>query len=399
MNIFNSLGSNYNLDLVLNTLFSEGNLKSMDRLTDLLTQKFGGEALLLYKGREAIELSLRLSKLSKDDKVAICGYTCYAVYKAVVNVGMTPIFIDIDDGLNFSAEALSKKLKQEEKIKAVIIQNTLGYPCDIKGIKSVVERNDLILIEDLAHSVGVKYSSGQLAGTVGDFVILTFSQDKLIDGVSGGALIVRNKKYYSEKIEMNYISVKQAIIDKLYPLMTFSIRKLYPYFGIGKTLHYLLKKIRILSNPMTYADSNSLHVLSGWYTVVVLRELEDLERNISHRKKIANVYSNKLNKKLLISEVLKSLDNSSNLRFPLLVENRQSLINFLKKSGIYVSDIWYDAPVAPHKYMDKVKYDNSCKRSEEVSKKMLNLPTHKNVSEKEAEYISELVNLWLQKQL
>ena len=195
MAIFNSLGSNYNFEFVLRSLFTKDAGKSRAALLGLLRKKYSGDVVLTYKGREALTLCLELSKLPKESVVAINGFTCVAVYKAVEEAGYAVELLDNELGdLNFTAKILEEKLKKNPQIKAVIIQNTLGYPCDIEEIDKICKKNNLVLIEDLAHCVGASYSSGMEAGTIGDFTCLSFSQDKMIDAVSGGALVIRNKK-------------------------------------------------------------------------------------------------------------------------------------------------------------------------------------------------------------
>lgn len=182
MNIFNSLGSNYDFQFVLKSLFSRGG----GDLKKILEDKYKGRVTLTRKGREAIELAL--SGLPPGSLIAINGFTCFAVYEAIKKAEHKALYLDIDKGdLNFSADTL----KRAFNVKAVIVQNTLGYPCDIEKIAQICKENKIILIEDLAHCVGTKYESGVEAGTVGDFVALSFSQDKMIDAVSGGALIKR----------------------------------------------------------------------------------------------------------------------------------------------------------------------------------------------------------------
>src|SRR2546428_552227 len=81
------------------------------------------------------------------------------------------------------------------------IQNTLGYPCNIEEVKLICEQKKITLIEDLAHSIGTTYNNGVESGTMGDMTILSFSQDKIIDGISGGALITNHK------IEKNFLNL------------------------------------------------------------------------------------------------------------------------------------------------------------------------------------------------
>jgi dTDP-4-amino-4,6-dideoxygalactose transaminase len=394
MNIFNSLGSNYDFQFILQLLRTP-NIDTK-KLKETLETKYQGKSALFYKGRHAIQFALQLLNLPKNSAVAVNGYTCFAVYEAISRAGLKTEFVDITVGdLNFSAESLEQKLNINPSIKAVIIQNTLGTPCDIKRISEICKQRNLILIEDLAHSPGTTYAHGIEAGTVGDFVALSFSQDKMIDAVSGGALVVRNPTYrnFSELKLRNVSFGQQFFIDSFYPIWTFLIRKLYAV-GLGKLLHQILKSFRLLSMPMQ-EEGVGLYGLAPWYAGLAGKELEDLEENIKHRRKIARVYASSLDSKILVPKTIEVLENSTNLRFPILISDRSGLIAHLKQYGVYVSDIWYDAVVAPKKYMTKLDYKGDCPNAERVAEKMLNLPTHRNINVEEAQIISKRINQWL----
>lgn len=392
MNIFNSLGSNYDLKFILKSLTAEG--ESSAKLKTFLEEKYGGKALLFYKGREAIEAALRSLKLPPKTKVAINGFTCYAVYKAVVDAGYSVTYIDVSDNdLNFSAEAFQNHLKENPDIKVLIIQNTLGYPCEAEEINKICKQKNIFLIEDLAHSAGTIYKSRVEAGSVGDFVALSFSQDKIIDAVSGGALIIRSEKYKNFQPEkLQPVKNSQQIRDRFYPRFTYKIRKLYP-FGLGKIIHAGLKKLNLLSLPM--GDTAGMHGLPDWYSKLAYNELNNLKVNEDHRRLIASVYAEKISQSILSKKLVEQISLSSNLRFPIFVKNRKALIDYLKGYGVYISDIWYDTPIAPKKYLHLTDYKNQCPVSEKISKEILNLPTHRNVSKEDAIKISGKINQWL----
>lgn len=395
MAIFNSLGSNYNLQYVLRSLFSDTTNQSQ-KLKNYLGEKYNGKTILTYKGREALTLALKTLDLPKGSGVAINGFTCCAVYKAVDEAGLTPVCLDLDEknlDLNFSPESLEKILTENKNIKVIIVQNTLGYPCDIEKIAQICKEKNIILIEDLAHCVGTKYGNGKETGTIGNFVVLSFSQDKVIDAVSGGALIDRHSGIASDlagrvrktsEVGFSNINNYQQLKDKLYPLLTFKIRKLYD-LGLGKALHYILKNLNLLSKPMQEGLYN-FYSLPNWYCNLALIEFRKLKEQINHRREIAKIYAKNLNKKILQNRITNKINLSANLRFPIFVENRGDLIKFLKKQKIFVSDIWYDS-VSPE-----------CPNAVEISKKILNLPTHINVTKKDALKIAERVNLWLKLQ-
>ncbi|MDO8657171.1 MAG: DegT/DnrJ/EryC1/StrS family aminotransferase, partial [Candidatus Levybacteria bacterium] len=277
-----------------------------------------------------------------------------------------------------------------KKIKVAVIQNTLGYPCDIEKIVQICKEKNIILIEDLAHCVGAKYSNNKEAGTMGDFVTLSFSQDKVIDAVSGGALVIRNKQYQKHILASQGQALRsyQQLRDHLYPLLTYKIRFLYDFY-LGKLLHYILKDLNFLSKPMQEGLYN-FYSLPDWYCNLTLVKFSKLKQELNHRREIAKIYAEKINDKVLSKNIIKNISLSSNLRFPVFLENppdgeasRGELIKFLKKSKIFVSDIWYDS-VAPE-----------CPNAVEISKKILNLPTHINIAKKDALIISEKINEWL----
>jgi dTDP-4-amino-4,6-dideoxygalactose transaminase len=391
--IFNSLGSNYSFGFVIKSLFCFFKKNNAIQLKQQLEKKYGGDSILLYKGREAIKLALEISGLPKGSKVGVNGFTCYVVNQAVTEAGYVPIYLDIGDwDLNFDF----KNLEKNKDIKVLIIQNTLGCPVDIISVKSFCNKNKVLMIEDLAHSAGGHYLDGSEIGCAGDFTALSFSQDKIIDAVSGGALIVRNNKYRGKLNEIEILNIPGVVQfrDTLYPLLTFVIRKLYP-FVIGKVLHYFVKKFKLLSDPMGVISKIEYHALPGWHASMALSSLQNLSRRIRHRRKISMIYINNLNENILSSGVIKNCDLSTNIRFPVFVENRAGLVRYLKNHDIFVSDIWYDAPVAPLKLINRTGYEKGdCLKAEVDAEQILNLPTHINVSEKEAERVCSLINKW-----
>jgi len=391
--IFNSLGSNYDFGFVIRSFFAISLGGESSKLRRFLDKKYQGKTALLYKGREAIKLALEISGVPKVSNVGVNGFTCFVVYQAITEAGYNPVYLDINGrNLNFDI----KNLRRGGDIRALIIQNTLGNPVDIVAIKSFCDKNKILLIEDLAHSVGSIYSNGVEAGCIGDFVALSFSQDKIVDAVSGGALVVRNKKFVSflNNIKYTTLPLNNQIHDRFYPQLTFIIRKLYP-LGIGKPLHLFLKKIKALSDPIGTISTIKYHYLPEWYSFLINLKFLQLDEEIKHKKMITNIYLENINKKVISPQVKDNFEASSNIRFPIFVKDRDNLIHFLKNNGVFVSDIWYDAPVAPAKLTNETDYGGECPNSELVSRQILNLPTHINVSKRDAEKISALINKWL----
>src|SRR3990172_1921120 len=114
MTIFNSLGSNYNLKYVWQSLFSDGHDQNR-KLVNFLEGKYNGKTILTYKGREAITLALKILNLPKKSCVVINVFICYGFYKAENEAVFTPFCLDLEEknsDLIFSPESLGKTLME-----------------------------------------------------------------------------------------------------------------------------------------------------------------------------------------------------------------------------------------------------------------------------------------------
>ena len=131
MAIFNSLGSNYSTHDVWRHLTAKSKKGAITEFSRKLGQHY--------------------------------GFTCYAVYKAVENAGFKALLIDIaPHQLNFSVGELKALHTKHLNLKAVIVQNTLGYPADMPAIAAYCQQAGLMVIEDLAHSIGASYADNLL---------------------------------------------------------------------------------------------------------------------------------------------------------------------------------------------------------------------------------------------
>ncbi|OGG08576.1 hypothetical protein A2154_00475, partial [Candidatus Gottesmanbacteria bacterium RBG_16_43_7] len=305
--------------------------------------------------------------------------------------------VDIDPKtLHYSARSLGALCRKDKAVKAVIIQNTLGFPVDIQSFKRVCRSRSLILIEDLAHSAGGTYKGKKSVGTIGDMVILSFSQDKIIDGISGGALVIRNRKFIpSQSPHLPEPSPSQQFKDRLYPFFTALIRKSYTW-GLGKILHRALRVTSLLSLPVQRRFRP--HSLPSWYAGLIFSSLSQNSESVSHRRQIARIYIDTLDSRLQLNVSGAQLMRATFVRFPIFVKNRQKLIDYLRLNGVYVSDIWYDAPISPKKYLAFTSYRHNCPSAEKVAENILNLPTHRFISTADAQEISHIINAWSKSQ-
>lgn len=345
-------------------LLTHGSNKDCIRLTNFLQKKYNGEAILTKNGRSALALALK-SYFNKGDRIIVNGFTCYAVFEAVKAAGLTPVFCDIETKtLNFDLDFLQKLCQKEQGIKGIVVQNTLGNPVDIQKIEKLAREHNLTIIEDLAHSAGVKYPDGREAGTVGTATILSFGKDKSIDTTSGGAVILRNSPLNAIQAPSKIPKISDTLRSRFYPLFGAICRGL-THVRLGGALMRLLVKIH-------------------W-----------VEKSADNRLDLA-CKINKFEAKLALEQLKKLNKNGEpSLREFYLVNNREDILKKLHRSGYYFDGFWYEKPVSPVRYYKKVHFpEETCKTAVLVANKIVNLPTYYSKSElREARKIIE-ENLW-----
>ena len=341
---------NYFLGLAANQkhvwrhLFTHGNEKDVAKLKGYLEERYGGKAILAKNGRSALTLALK-AYFNKGDKIIVNGFTCYAVYEAVKAAGLTPVFADISkDDLNFNVDTLSKVVDKDTV--GIIIQNTLGNPVDIKAIERFCGKYGLIIIEDLAHSAGVRYEDGREAGAVGAAAVLSFGKDKSIDTTSGGAVVLRHHHMNEVKAPALKPRRSDSRRERFYPLLGLICRRLTRIHLGGVLMRGLIK-----THFVERSADNKLDITrkpANFEAKLALSQLKNLRR--TGAKPLRDFY---------------------------LVRNRSEVLEKLKKHGYYFDSFWYEKPVSPVRYYEKVHFDEAaCPVATEVARKIVNLPNY-----------------------
>ncbi|MFZ5376951.1 MAG: DegT/DnrJ/EryC1/StrS family aminotransferase [Patescibacteria group bacterium] len=392
MLVFNSLGSNYSANfcwLAFSSIFHAKDLRPM--LTNRLATQFNGEVELFLKGRDAIEYSLMALGIGRGDEVITQAFCCSSIEEAVNRVGAKIQYADLLPGKTYpSLDSLELARQKSSNPKAVILQNLFGYRADDKAIRAWVKKNNLLLIDDLAQSWAAK--SGSISEDNADALILSFGRDKIVDAVSGGAAVVKNKK---QQVSLSAKAANFVVVrDLLYPILTWMIRRTYS-LQLGKALHFLAKKTGLMTNPIMSVVKN-MSPLPKQYSTLVLKRLETLEDEILHRREIAMIYYHGLKDLSAVRVVhdLTEIENGVNLRFIITCHQPQSLISFLSKKNIYISDRWYRKAIDCGSIDCPTSYSSgSCPNAEMMAQTVINLPTHGEVSHQHAiRIVNEIIN-------
>lgn len=375
MKVFNSLGSNFNFRSANSHAWGQGKAADLNLLQAKLAHVYGGQAQLYYQGRAALSWAV---KLTGAKHVIINGFTCQAVEQAILAAGANPVFADLaPESYHFDLERLRQAHQKQPEAGAVIVQNTFGYMVDIGPIANYCQANNLYLIEDLAHSLGLRYPDGRRAGSVGDLTMLSFGRDKHLDVVTGGALIVRNLKLQDRAPKMETVPITQRLHNRFYPLLTWWVRLNYAWPLLGRLWHFGLKKIGFLRPA---AGRLYLAPLPPYLARRILKGFSQLSADHLRRLKILNIYNPDQAHLPLV-------------RYPILAKNKQLLVQALTKAGFYLGDHWYDYPIYPARLAKTSTYKaGDCPQAETIANQVINLPLSCHLTLAQAKKIKAILD-------
>lgn len=147
-------------------------------------------AIALSSCTAALHLSLEAWNIGAGHEVITTPLTFAATANAVVHSGATPIFVDVDrDTLNLDPTQVEASVT--EHTRAILAVHMHGRPCNMKALRQIADRHDLLLIEDAAHAIEAEYH-GQKVGGMGDAGCFSFYATKNITTVEGGMLCTNN---------------------------------------------------------------------------------------------------------------------------------------------------------------------------------------------------------------
>ena len=103
------------------------------------------------RGRVALAALLKALNIGKGCAVAIQAFTCSALAEAVLSVGATPVWVDIEpDSFTMDADDLAKKISPQTK--AIVIQHSYGIPASMDELCALAVKHNIPVIEDCCHT-------------------------------------------------------------------------------------------------------------------------------------------------------------------------------------------------------------------------------------------------------
>ena len=151
-------------------------------------------AVVVSNGTAALHLAAMAAGIGAGDEVIVSSITFAASSNCVLYCGGTPVFADIkSDTYNIDPESIKKLITP--KTKAVVAVDFTGQAAELNEIRKICQENNLILIEDAAHSLGTIYD-GQPVGSIADMTTFSFHPVKTVTGGEGGAITTNDEELF-----------------------------------------------------------------------------------------------------------------------------------------------------------------------------------------------------------
>ena len=150
--------------------------------------------LAVSSGTSALEIALRALRLPRGSEVILSPYTYMASPTAVLNVGLVPIFVDMDpETYNIDPRLIEAAIT--DRTGAIMTVHFGGLACDMGAVLDIARRHALKVIEDSAHAHGSTWNDRGL-GTIGDVGCFSLGPGKNLTPGVGGAVMTNDLEIY-----------------------------------------------------------------------------------------------------------------------------------------------------------------------------------------------------------
>ena len=156
------------------------------------------ECVGVANGTDALELILRGLDLREGDEVIVPANTFVATVEAIVAVGSTPVFVDVDDDTLLVAAA-NIEAAITERTAAAIAVHLYGQMPDMDAISEVTRRAGVALVEDAAQAHGARWLDKR-AGSFGAAAAFSFYPGKNLGAFGDAGAITTNDTALSERL-------------------------------------------------------------------------------------------------------------------------------------------------------------------------------------------------------
>ena len=157
-------------------------------------------AVGVSSGSDALIIALMAEGIGHGDEVITSPFTFFATVGAIVRVGATPVFADIDP-VTFNIDPAAAARKITERTKAIIPVHLFGQAADMDPIMELAKAHGLVVIEDACQAIGAEYK-GRRVGSIGTYGAFSFFPSKNLGCFGDGGAVSCNDPERVKKLKI-----------------------------------------------------------------------------------------------------------------------------------------------------------------------------------------------------
>lgn len=308
-------------------------------------------------GLDALTLILKaymqLGVMNIGDEIIVPANTYIASILSVSANGLVPVPVEpCADTLQIDAEKIEAAITP--RTKGVMIVHLYGQCAYSDRIADICRRYNLKLIEDNAQAHGCLYG-GRRTGSLGDAAAHSFYPGKNLGALGDGGAVTTDDSRLADMVRClaNYGSSEKYI---------------FRYKGMNSRLDEM-------------------------QAAVLRAKLPGLDRDNNIRRHIASLYLQGIDHPSITLPTVRDFDSHVFHIFPILCEDRDSLMRHLRDNGV-ATLIHY--PIAPHRQAAYREWDRlSLPVTEHIHSCELSLPISPVLTDEETEKIIGIINNWV----
>ncbi len=368
---FNDLGSQW--DEIRETALKEIDLlgkrgdyiggKAISEFEEMFAEFSGNRfACGVSNGTDALKIAFQLFDLCSEDLVIIPANTFIADYLALKNLpGSLPAVALIDHDIYYTicTEELDKFLetKRENYRKVVVVAVHLyGHPCNLKALKDLKEKYDLMILEDCSQSHGTSCKNQEHA-SLGEISVWSLYPGKNLGALGDAGIITTNSEEFCSRAKM---------------LRNYGSSKKYHYDELG--------------------HNHRLDTIQAIFLKEKIKLLPEWNRKKSH---VAKRYSNEITN--IAISLPRTADwcnfHSYHIFCVGVIGDRENFALHLESKGVPTL-IHYPIPVHKTKIFDKNDLVISSERTDMLMDRIVSLPIHPFMTEEEIDQVINAINSW-----
>jgi dTDP-4-amino-4,6-dideoxygalactose transaminase len=301
-------------------------------------------------GTDALALAARAAGLQPGDEVLIQANAFMAAVEALVAIGAQPVPVDIRlDDLGPDLDDLAARITP--RTRAIMVVHLYGLPVDLDPIVTLANDRDLILLEDCSHAHGARYAGRRVGGF----------------GAAGAFSlgVVKNLAAYGDA----------GMVSTDDPEIAATVKLLGTHGQVKKNEHAF------------YGGNSRLDELHAAMLRVKMRRLD--ERN-ARRAEIAAYYSERLRGKVVPPPSDPRRTHVYH-QYVLRTARREALQRHLAEVEVETG-IHYPQPIHRQRaWLDRFGEYPALPRAEQVSREVLSLPVHADLTDTEVERVADAV--------